>query len=183
MNAPPKGQTVRAHLLLPVLALAFLPAASCQPSGPAATGGNTEGGQATDFTITDIDGKTLNLSDYLGKKAVLIDFWATWCKPCTAEMVHLQKIYEARKEGFVVIAVSIDNGDTEAQVAPYIKSKGYTFPVVVDSDSRVQNLYNPRKAAPYAILIDKHGKIVKRKEGYNAGEEKQLETEIDAAMK
>ena len=165
------------------LLVSFLVLTSCTSCTPASTGGATDTGQATDFTVTDIEGKTLNLSDYLGKKAILIDFWATWCKPCTAEMVHLQKFYEAKKDGFVVIAVSLDNADSESQVAPYIKSQGYTFPVVIDTDSRITNLYNQRKAAPYSVLIDKRGKIVNRKEGYNAGEEKQIEADIDAAMK
>jgi peroxiredoxin len=175
-------------------AFAFLALASafaCGPSGPAPStpqGTQAEaepesGGEASDFTLTDVDGRSVSLSDYLGKKAILIDFWATWCKPCIAEMVHLQKIYEAKKDRFVVLAVSIDGPETEAQVAPFVRSKGFTFPVLLDTETRVTSLYNPRRAAPYTVLVDRRGKIVRKREGFNAGDEAQLEADIEAASK
>lgn len=176
---------MRRALSIPFLA-ASLFAASC--GGPGAeTGGvgasDEATGTAPDFTLTDVEGRQVSLSDYLGKKAVLIDFWATWCKPCIAEMVHLQKMYEAKKDGLVVLAISIDGPETEAQVAPFVKTKGWTFPVLLDSETRATGLYNPRRAAPFTVLIDRHGKIVKKREGFNAGDEVQLEADVEAAMK
>ncbi len=170
---------------LRAVVLTGLLAVSC--GGPGAeTGGvgsaDEASGTAPDFTLTDVDGKQVSLSDYLGKKAILIDFWATWCKPCIAEMVHLQKMYEANKDRLVVLAVSIDGPETEAQVAPFVKTKGWTFPVLLDSETRATGLYNPRRAAPFTVLIDRHGKIVKKREGFNAGDEVQLEADVQAAM-
>jgi peroxiredoxin len=144
---------------------------------------DTEDSNAPDFTLTDVDGKSVSLSEYLGTKVILIDFWATWCKPCIAEMSHLQKMYDARKDNLVILAVSMDASETEAQVAPTVKSKGWTFPVLLDTETRVVSLYNPRRAAPYTVLIDRHGKIVKKREGYNPGDEAEIEKDIDAAMK
>lgn len=174
--------------LLPLVALLV----GCS-SGPTTPGGTTAGANtankdtedsnAPDFTLTDVEGKSVSLSDYLGSKVILIDFWATWCKPCIAEMAHMQKMYEARKDNFVVLAISMDASETEAQVAPTVKTKGWTFPVLLDPETRVVSLYNPRRAAPYTVLIDRHGKIVKKREGYNPGDEVEIEKDIDAAMK
>lgn len=138
----------------------------------------------TDFTLTDIDGNQVSLSQYVGKGAIVLSFWATWCKPCVAEMPHLQRLYEARKgSGFVVLAISLDGPETEAEVAPFVKTKGFTFPVLVDSETRAASLYNPRRAAPFTVIIDRHGKVVKKREGFNAGDEVQLEADVEAAMK
>lgn len=175
------------------LALVSLLAAPASCGGaPAATGPKSGGepkaadeeSSVTDFTLTDVDGKSVSLADYLGKQVIVIDFWATWCKPCIAEMTHMQKLYEAKKDkGLVILAVSMDASETEAQVAPMVKSKGWTFPVLLDSETRATSLYNPRRAAPFTIIIDKHGKIVKKREGYNPGDEVEIEKDIEAAMK
>jgi peroxiredoxin len=153
------------------------------PDNPKGSKEDVEEGSVTDFTLTDVDGKSVALGDYLGKKAILLDFWATWCKPCIAEMGHLQKMYEAKKDGFVVLAISMDASETEAQVAPTVKTKGWTFPVLLDSETRATSLYNPRRSAPYTVLINKQGKVVKKREGYNPGDEAEIEKDIDAAMK
>lgn len=156
---------------------------STTPDAKSADKAASDESNVTDFTLTDVNGKSVSLSDYLGHKAILIDFWATWCKPCIAEMSHLQKMYEPRKEKFVVLAVSMDASETEAQVAPSVSSKGWTFPVLLDTETRAVSLYNPRRAAPYSVLINRSGKIVKKREGYNPGDEAEIEKEIDAAMK
>jgi peroxiredoxin len=173
---------MRSLLLLGSLTVAC--AGSGPPSAAAPAPPSDSSADASDFTLTDVDGKQVSLSDYLGKSAIIVDFWATWCKPCIAEMVHLQKLYDKKKAGgFVVLAVSIDGPETEAQVAPFVKNKGFTFPVLLDSETRVTSLYNPRRAAPYTVLIDRRGKVVAKREGFNPGDEVQLEKDVDAAMK
>jgi peroxiredoxin len=174
-----------------VLALAAISCASSAPDAKTAGPGpssppssDTESSDITDFTLTDIDGNQVSLSQYVGKGPIVISFWATWCKPCVAEMPHLQRMYDARKkDGFVVLAVSLDGPDTEAEVAPFVRKKGFTFPVLIDSETRAASLYNPRRAAPYTVVIDRHGKILKRREGFNPGDEAQLEADVDAASK
>jgi peroxiredoxin len=177
--------------LLPLVALLAACSSGGATPGSTSAGSNTankdkadtEDSNAPDFTLTDVEGKSVSLSDHLGNRVILIDFWATWCKPCIAEMAHLQKMYDSKKDKLVILAVSMDASETEAQVAPTVKSKGWTFPVLLDPETRVVSLYNPRRAAPYTVLIDRHGKIVKKREGYNPGDEAEIEKDIEAAMK
>jgi peroxiredoxin len=134
---------------------------------------------ASDFAARDVEGKTLRLSDYLGKKAILLDFWSTYCEPCLAEMPHLIELYKAQKDkGFVVIAVAMDGPETVADVPMFAKRNGMIFPVVLDEDSHVVQIYNPKKAAPLSVLIDKKGNIFRVREGYNPGDEKLVEADV-----
>jgi peroxiredoxin len=136
-------------------------------------------GNASDFTTRDIDGKTVRLSDHLGKELILIDFWATYCEPCRAEFPHLQKLYDAQKSrGFLVLAISMDGPETLATVPQIAKSYDVTFPVLLDEDSSIASMYNPKKSAPLSVLIDKSGKIVRVREGYNPGDEKLVEDDV-----
>ena len=161
--------------------LAMAGGAGCGASGATASGATTPtsadaamktGTQATDFAARDIDGKTVRLSDYLGKQAVLIDFWSTYCEPCLAEMPHLRKLYaEQKAKGFVVLAVSMDGPETVAEVPSFAKRNNMTFPVLLDEDSHVVSIYNPKKSAPLSVLIDKKGFVVRVREGYNPGDE------------
>jgi peroxiredoxin len=165
--------------------------ASACASGGASSGGDAQpvssstdtslktGAIAADFVSRDIDGKTLRLSDYLGKQAVLLDFWATFCEPCLAEMPHLRRLYDANKsKGFVVIAIAMDGPETVAEVPNFAKRNQMTFPVALDEDSHVASIYNPKKSAPLSVLIDKTGKVVKIHEGYNPGDETMLAADV-----
>jgi peroxiredoxin len=130
------------------------------------------GTRATDFTVRDTKGRTVRLSDYLGKKAVLLDFWATYCEPCLGEMPYLEKLYEDNKDrGFVILALSMDGPETVAEVPSFAARNGLTFPVALDEDSHVASIYNPKSSAPFSVLIDKHGSVVRVREGYNPGDE------------
>lgn len=162
-------------------------------NGGAQTGGasggpvpTTAGGAsaAQDFTAQDINGKTVHLSDYLGKQAILLNFWGTFCEPCLAEFPHVRRIYAAYKaKGFVVLAVSMDGPDTIANVPAFAKRNNLDFPVLLDEDSHVAAIYNPKKSAPLSILIDKSGKVVRTHEGYNPGDEEALEKEVAEMVK
>jgi len=149
-------------------------------SGAADDASLKEGTIAADFIARDVEGRTLRLSDHLGKRAVLIDFWSTYCQPCLAEMPHLVRLYEAnRAKGFVVIAVSMDGPETVADVPSFAKRNQMTFPVALDEDSHVASIYNPKKSAPLSILIDKSGRVVRVHEGYNPGDEEVLAREVE----
>jgi thiol-disulfide isomerase/thioredoxin len=121
------------------------------------------GAMFTDFTIEDgsADGGPVSLSDYVGKgKYVLVDFWASWCAPCKAEMPVLREVYKrykGKKFEIVGVAVSDKREDTEA-IVPEL---GITWPVIYNAQSVPSKIYGV-DAIPHLILFDPDGRIVER---------------------
>jgi len=114
------------------------------------------GMQAEDFRLTDLDGKPQSLSQYRGK-IVLLNFWATWCKPCTTEMPAMQTAYDKlRDKGFVVLAVN--ELEDDAKVREHIKQYGHTFPVLMDRDNKVANQFGVF-GLPVSVFIDQEGRV------------------------
>lgn len=143
------------------------------------SGGLSAGASATDFTARDVEGKTVKLSQYLGKQAILLDFCATWCEPCVAEFPHLRRLYDANKDkGFVILVVAMDGPETVANVPAFAKRNQLNFPVLTDDDSRIASIYNPKKSAPLSVLIDKQGRVTAIREGYNPGDEEYLAQDV-----
>lgn len=140
-------------------------------------------GLAPDFELPALDGSSLRLSQYKGKKVVLLDFWATFCAPCLAAMPHLEQMYlKYRSQGLEIVGVSIDGPESIAQVRAEVAKMGISFPVLLDQETRAVSLYNPRTSAPYSVLIDRNGVIAARSEGYTTGDWRNLEREILAAL-
>jgi peroxiredoxin len=152
------------------------------PDGDVATP-SKKGPSAPDFTLPALDGSNIALSDYLGKSVVLLDFWATTCDPCLVEMPHLVAMYEKYKaKGFMVLAISGDDADTRSRVPNVVHEKKMTFPVLMDSETTVIARYHPSKTMPFWVLIDKSGSIVKKKNGYDPGDEVALAREIEKLL-
>ncbi len=173
----------RAALLASLVSAVSVGALGCaETAGSARTSGgdqSSQSGRASDFTARDIEGKTVRLSDYLGKQAILLDFCATWCQPCLAELHHLNRIYEKqRSRGFVILAIAMDSSDSIAEVPAWARRNNVTFPVLLDEDSKIASIYNPKKSAPLTVLIDKTGSIVYVHDGYNPGDEVALEEHV-----
>jgi len=140
------------------------------------------GEAAPDFSLRDIDGNSVSLSQFKGK-VVLVSFWATWCQPCQVEMPHLQRFYDELKgQGFVVLSISTDDARSASQVKPLIKRNGYTFPVLLDKETAVVSQYNPAKVLPYSVILDRDHRIRAVHQGYSPGDEVQLHAELLAAM-
>ena len=154
-------------------------AAMAMLSGCATMSGAGAGRGLPDFSLPDTSGDVVQLSSFTGKDVVYLDFWATWCGPCGVEMPQLERLYDTYKaRGFVVIGISMDDPSTQGSVASYVHRNGLGFPVVIDTDSRATNLYNPTRSAPYGVLIDRTGKIVEEHTGYTPGDEVPLEAKI-----
>lgn len=141
------------------------------------------GAQATDFTLRDLEGRQVQLSDYLGKNVVLINFWATWCLPCQAELPLLQQIYDKHKDkGLVILAVSMDGPETVAQVPGHAQRYGLSFPVLLDEETKVVAAYNPKRTAPLTVEIDRRGQIARIRSGYSAGDEKLIQDDVESLL-
>lgn len=122
------------------------------------------GKPSPDFTEAYANGDSLTLSDLKGK-VVLLDFWASWCRPCRAENPNVVKLYNKYKnDGFTVVSVSLDK--TEAPWLAAIEKDGLTWPYHVSDlggwGSRVPKLYGVR-GIPFTVLIDQEGNIVRTK--------------------
>ena len=119
------------------------------------------GKSAPDFSSTDINGNPITLKDYRGK-VVLLDFWATWCGPCIAEMPNVKKIYNTHKDmGFVVIGISLDNDASE--VCDFLKECELPWRQIFDGqDGHLKKLFQIR-GIPSLWLIDREGKVISYK--------------------
>ncbi|GIK23478.1 MAG: TlpA disulfide reductase family protein [Ignavibacteriaceae bacterium] len=134
-----------------------------------------KGRKAPNFKLTDLNGKYVELNKETGSGPVLISFWATWCKPCLEEMAEFNKIYSQYKDkGFKLLAISTDTEKTVAKVKPYIKSKGYDFTVLFDTNSDAARKYYAQQM-PYTVMLDKNGNIVYSHLGYMKGDEIKVE--------
>jgi peroxiredoxin len=115
-----------------------------------------QGKVAPDFSLPALTGEKISLDDYAGQ-VVLINLWATWCPPCKAEMPTLNTFYETHKEqGFVVLAVN--NQEDVTTVNSYIQEKGFSFPVLLDTQAEMIALYQVQ-GLPTTFIIDRNGQI------------------------
>jgi peroxiredoxin len=121
-----------------------------------------EGNPAPNFELTTLAGETVQLSDYKGKK-VILNFWATWCPPCKAEMPHMQNFYEKNKGNDIeIIAVnltSMDKGKTE--IENFVKEYGLTFDIPLDEEGTIGAQYQAF-SIPTSYIIDSKGIITKK---------------------
>jgi len=116
----------------------------------------TVGMAAPDFSLPDIEGKTVRLSDYRGK-VVFVNFWATWCKPCKEEMPSMEILWENFKsEDFVMLAISMDRVTTKKDIPPFIESMKLTFPILTDSWGQTDKRYK-LMGVPETYIIDQNG--------------------------
>jgi peroxiredoxin len=111
---------------------------------------------APDFEVTTLDGEQAKLSDYRGER-IMLNFWATWCPPCRAEMPDMQKLYE--EEDVVILAVNMTASESsEEDVAEFVADFELTFPIPMDQDDDLLETYQI-VAYPTSYMIDSNGRI------------------------
>ena len=120
--------------------------------------------QASDFTVKDLKGREISLSNYSGK-VVFLNFWATWCGPCKAEIPDLIQAYKQYKDkGMEIIGISVDRISPKS-VLKFAEKYKINYPVVMSTD-KIQKDYDPGPYIPTTIIIDQEGKIRHRHIGY-----------------
>ena len=117
---------------------------------------------APDFTVMNLDGEEISLSDFAGK-VVFFNFWATWCGPCKIEMPTMDDLYaDLKDENFVILAV---NQQEEPEVVrEFIEREGFSFPVLLDSDGLISYQYGVR-GIPTTYILGTDGKVLAGKVG------------------
>jgi len=155
-----RDKLLKTLLIVIALFAVGLPLAGCSPD----TGGGssttvTVGSKAPDFTLPDLDGESVSLSDFSGKP-ILINFWNTGCPPCRSEMPYLQEVYDAQKDTELVMLI-INLGESPATISDFLQSKGLSLPIIIDTDGDLARTY-VLSGIPTTFFVDRDG-IIKSK--------------------
>ncbi len=138
--------------------------------------------QVPSVVLKDINGKTVNTAKLVdGKHPLIISFFATWCKPCLRELSAINEEYEDWQDetGVRLVAVSIDAGADSFKVKPLVKSKGWEYEVLLDTNSEFKRAMNV-EPIPTVFVLDPKGKVVYRHTGYTMGSEEELIAKVRA---
>lgn len=133
---------------------------------------------APDFALTSLDGRTVSLTDYRGKKKLVLSFWASWCGPCRLEMPALQSFYERHRKDsdrFEILAISID--EERAPAEAFATEMKPPFPMLLDLTGRTATAYHVENI-PAVYVVDENGKIIYGHVGYDITLVTQLENEL-----
>ncbi len=143
---------------------------------------NASGQSVYETELSDINGKSVNVDNIKGEKLTVLDFWATWCKPCVNSIPELVKLSENYKEkGVSFIGVNEDSPRNASKVKPFATSLGITYPVLLDSD---QELLSDLliDAFPTLVILDNKGKVLYTHVGYSIGDENTIKNTIEKLL-
>ncbi|MFK5925617.1 MAG: TlpA disulfide reductase family protein [Desulfuromusa sp.] len=122
--------------------------------------GGLVGNTAPDFTLTDMQGQKVTLSQFRGK-VVILNFWATWCPPCREEMPSMERLYrDLESKGLVILAVNVEENGKKV-VSQFLQKTPYSFPILLDSENVAQNAYGVFRF-PESFIIDRNGVVVEK---------------------
>ncbi len=187
-QAPPLGPPPINHarrnawilvVLIVVVAIMLLAPRFVKNKSTNVIGADPTGQAAPQFALKDIDGKTVKLSDFRGK-AVVLNFWATWCPPCKTEMpwlVDLQQQYAP--EGLTVVGVALDEAGAD-EIAKFARDMKLNYPILIGDDTTA-DAYGNVQMLPTTFYIDRDGKIVARVVGLTG--KREIEDNMKEALK
>ncbi len=140
----------------------------------------TDAERAPDFSVTDMEGNSVRLSDHLGRP-VVINFWATWCGPCRSELAAYDEACQTYGDRIDFMMIDLTDGfrETEEGVKAFLKENGYSFPVYFDLGTAAANAYGVY-SIPLSIFLDAEGKLVAQQIG--AMDEKTLQGYLDLLL-
>ena len=151
----PEGEAITAPFVEPVAAHDAVQTTAASDAACVA-----DAKPAKDFTLPTLDGKQLSLSAHKGK-VVLLNFWATWCGPCKAEIPGFVELQQQYKNDLVVIGLSVD--DTAEKAKPFVDQYKVNYPIVLGlGRDDIQDAYGPIYGIPASFLISRDGKVCKR---------------------
>ena len=133
---------------------------------------------APDFDLPDAAGKTVRLSDFRGKQAVYLDFWASWCIPCRKSFPWMNEL-QARYPNLKIVAVNVDERREDAD--KFLAAIPARFPIVFDSKSTVAKAYN-LKAMPASFLVDREGVVRMEHKGFRQEDAAALEKQLASLL-
>ena len=136
-------------------------------------------------TLKTIDGKTVRVDTLNNNgKPFIIDFFATWCKPCNRELDAIAEVYEEwqKETGVKIFAISVDQAQNIQKVKPLVDNHGWEYDVLLDPNSDLKRALGIQ-AIPYVLVCDGEGKIVYKHMGYTDGEENELIEKVKEAAK
>ena len=146
-------------VLLPIVIVLFV---SAKAEKASIFGDNSS--PAPDFTVKDLKGREISLSNYSGK-VVFLNFWATWCGPCKAEIPDFIEAYKQYKDkGMEIIGISVDRISPKS-VLKFVEKYKINYPIIMGTD-KIQKDYEPGPYVPTTIIVDQEGKIRHRHIGY-----------------
>jgi len=138
--------------------------------------------KAPEFTLPNLDGEDVALSELLKDGPVIVDFWATWCKPCIKAFPDLQEIFDKYKDcGLTVLAISIDGPRSTSKVGALIASKGNTFGVLLDPSQAVARKFHVT-SVPRTVLVRQDGTVAWAVTGYRPTNHAELDAAVAALI-
>lgn len=143
---------------------------------------NTFSQNNIEFSGETLDNEEINFSDVNKNGPTLVSFWALWCKPCRAEMRHLEVIYDKYKEeGFTILGINQDSPRSLAKVKAFVSSHNVNFPILLDPNQEIFQQFNGQ-SIPLAVLYNQKGEVTYTHVGYLPGDEVELEEEIKKVL-
>lgn len=157
-------RVIRRIRLIRVLLIAFLVplwflTSACDSKPPQTRTQLNQNTQAPDFTLLDMTGKEVKLADLIGQKPLVLDFWASWCSSCRAEMPKVIELYNQYQDKITIVGISLDKSLADAQ--KYTQKNFIPYPNLYDGDGKVTGLYGIH-GIPSLVIINAKGEIVKR---------------------
>ena len=135
------------------------------------------------FELKDLENNIKSFQELKGEKLTLIDFWATWCKPCNKAIPELNKIYDTfQSQGVEIIGINCDGPRSVSKVVPLSKALKIQYPILIDINSEIKTDLNIL-GLPTLIIVDDNDKIVWIHEGFVSGDAEVIIAEIEKLLK